>query len=88
MAKVTQMDAQKRAMAALKDSSKATVKQAELEVEHGCLMYSFDMEVAGQKGVQEVQIDAGDGKVLSNKHEGPKAEAADKAKDKAKTPSN
>jgi uncharacterized membrane protein YkoI len=88
MAKVTQADAQKTALAALKDPSKVTVKSAELEAEHGCLLYSFDIEVAGKTGVQEVQIDAGNGKVLSNKHESPKAEAAEKAKDKAKTPKN
>jgi len=88
MAKVTQIDAQKTALATLKDPSKATVKSAELEAEHGCLLYSFDIEVAGQTGVQEVQIDAGNGKILSNKHESPKAEAAEKAKDKAKAPKN
>jgi hypothetical protein len=88
MAKVTQADAQKTALATFKDPSKATVKEAELEAEHGCLVYSFDIEVAGKTGVQEVQIDAGDGKLLSSKHETPKAEAAEKAKDKAKAPKN
>ena len=88
MAKVTQTDAQKTALATLKETSKATVKSAELEAEHGCLLYSFDVEVAGKTGVQEVQIDAGNGKILSNKHESPKAEAAEKAKDKAKAPKN
>jgi uncharacterized membrane protein YkoI len=86
MAKVTQADAQKTALASLKDPSKATVKEAELEAEHGCLVYSFDIEVAGKTGVQEVQIDAGSGKILSSKHESPKAEAAEKAKDKPKPP--
>ena len=87
MAKVTQADAQKTALATLKDPSKATVKEAELEAEHGCLVYSFDIELAGKTGVQEVQIDAGNGKVFSSKHESPKAEAAEKAKDK-KAPKN
>ncbi len=84
MAKVTQADAQKAALATLKDPSKATVKSAELEAEHGCLLYSFDVEVVGKPGVQEVQIDAGNGKVFSSKHETPRAEAAEKARDKAK----
>ncbi len=88
MAKITQADAQKAALASFKDSSKATVKEAELEAEHGCLVYSFDIEVAGQAGIQEVQVDAGSGKVLSSKHESPKAEAAEKAKDKANEPKN
>ncbi len=64
------------------------MKSAELEAEHGCLVYSFDIEVAGKTGVQEVQIDAGNGTILSNKHKGPKAKAAEKAKDKAKAPKN
>jgi hypothetical protein len=84
MAKVNQADAQKAALATLKDPSKATVKSAELEAERGCLLYSFDIAVAGTAGVQEIQIDAGNGKVLSTRHETPKAEAAEKAKDKAK----
>jgi hypothetical protein len=88
MAKVTQADAQKTALASFKDPSKATVKEAELEAEHGCLVYSFDIEVTGKTGVQEVQVDAGNGKLLSSKHESPKAEAAEKAKDKAKAPKN
>jgi len=88
MAKVTRPDAQRSALATLKDPSKATVKDAELEAEGGCLVYSFDIEVAGKTGVQEIQIDAGDGKVLSSKHETPKAEAAEKAKDKANAAKN
>jgi hypothetical protein len=39
-------------------------------------MWSFDLRVAGQSGVQEVQVDAGDGKVLCVKHETPQQEAA------------
>ena len=83
LAKVSQSDAQAAALATFKDASKATVKEVELEAEHGCLIYSFDIAVSGKSGVQEVQVDAGNGKVLSSKHEGPKAEAAEKAKEKA-----
>ncbi len=85
MAKVTQADAQTTALGSFKDPSKATLKEAALEAEHGCLVYSFDIEVAGQKGVQEVQVDAGSGRILSSKHESPKAESAEKAKDKPRT---
>jgi len=87
MAKISQDDAQKAALASLKDSSKATVKEAELEAEHGCLIYSFDIAIQGKSGIQEVEVDAGNGKVLSNKHESAASEAAEKAKDKAKPPS-
>ena len=88
MAKITQAAAQKAALASLKDSSKATVKEAELEAEHGCLVYSFDIAIEGKSGIQEVQVDAGNGKIVSSEHESPKAEASEKAKDKAKPPSN
>jgi uncharacterized membrane protein YkoI len=40
-----------------------TVLKAELEVEDGCLMYSFEIVGAGKK-ITEVEIDAGNGKVL------------------------
>jgi hypothetical protein len=88
MAKITQDDAQKAALASFKDSSKAAVKEAELEAEHGCLVYSFDIAVEGKAGIQEVQVDAGTGKVLSSKHESAKAEADEKAKDRSNPPSN
>ena len=48
------------------------------------MVYSYDIAVAGKSGIQEVQVDAGNAKVLSSEHESPKAEAAEKAKDKAK----
>jgi predicted lipoprotein with Yx(FWY)xxD motif len=83
LAKVSEEDARKTAVASLKDPSKGTVKESELESEHGCLVYSFDIQIAGASGIQEVQVDAGDGRVLSSVHESPKAEAAEKAKDKA-----
>ena len=84
LAKVSEDDARKTALASLKDPSKGTVKESELEAEHGCLVYSFDIAVAGASGIQEIQVDAGDGRVLSSEHEDAKAEAAEKARDKAK----
>jgi hypothetical protein len=45
------------------------VKSTELEHEHGRLVYSFDIGKAGQPGVEEVQIDAHSGKLVSQKHE-------------------
>ena len=87
LARITQDKAQAVALATFKDSSKATVKEAELEAEHGCLVYSFDIAVEGRSGIQEVQVDAGNGRVLSSKHESPKTEADEKAKDQTKPPS-
>jgi len=70
MAKVSQADAEKTALAAIeaKDADKKVVAR-ELEVEHGYLIYSFDIKVAGKKGIEEVNVDAGDGKVLAREHE-------------------
>src|SRR5437588_8919595 len=48
MAKVSPDDARKAALASLQDPSKATVKQSELEAEHGCLVYSFDIAIEGR----------------------------------------
>jgi uncharacterized membrane protein YkoI len=83
MAKISQADAQTAAVASLPKDTKATVKEAELEAEDGCLVYSFDIAIEGQKAVREVLVDAGDGKVLSTKDED---EAMEKAKEKAKKP--
>lgn len=71
-AKVSQSDAQKAAMGAKGVPVGASVAEAELEVEHGCLVWSFDLKVPDKPGVQEVMIDAGNGKVLSSAYESPK----------------
>lgn len=83
LAKVTQADAQKAALAAKGVPAGASVAEAELEVEHGCLVWSFDLKLPDKPGVQEVMIDAGDGKVLSSAYESPKKEASEKAKEAA-----
>jgi uncharacterized membrane protein YkoI len=71
MAKWTQADALKAALTSLNTTSeKATVKKSELEVEDGCLVYSFDIEVAGEsKGKHEIEVDAGNGRILSTDHD-------------------
>jgi uncharacterized membrane protein YkoI len=64
-----------------------TVKSAELEREHGRLIYSYDIEVPGKSGIDEVNIDAMTGKVVAKTHEGATAErneADAEAKAKAK----
>jgi hypothetical protein len=63
-----------------------TVKSGELEREGGKLLYSFDITTKGKTGIDEVQIDALTGTVLSNKHETPameKSEAKADAKEHA-----
>ena len=59
------------------------VKSGELERENGKLLYSFDIATKGKSGIDEVQIDAITGTVLSNKHETPAMEK-DEAKADAK----
>jgi uncharacterized membrane protein YkoI len=48
---------------------KATVKAVELEEEHGSLVWSFDLAVAGKPGIEEVNVDAVTGKIVSVEHE-------------------
>jgi uncharacterized membrane protein YkoI len=59
------------------------VKTYELERENGHLLYSFDIATKGKSGIDEVQVDAITGAVLSNVHETPKDEKAE-AKAEAK----
>lgn len=82
LAKVSQVEAQKTALSRIKAPSTA-VAEGELEVEQGCLVYSFDIRIPGKPGIEEIMVDAGTGKILSHKHESTKQEAAEKAKDKA-----
>jgi uncharacterized membrane protein YkoI len=65
------------------------VKSEELEREHGKLIYSFDIQVPGKSGVEEVQVSALNGKVLSKKHESARSEmkeAKKEAKEHKKPP--
>lgn len=55
-----------------------SVKSAELEEEGGKLVYSFDIKKRGKPGVDEVQVDAVSGKIVSVKHESAKDEAKEK----------
>lgn len=84
LAKVGKEDAQKTALAAVKakDGNKS-VTEGGLEVENGYLIYSFDIKVKGKKGIQEIVVDAGTGKVLGQEHESDAAEAKEK-KEEAK----
>jgi uncharacterized membrane protein YkoI len=70
---------------ALKEVPNGTVKSSELEREHGKLIYSYDITVAGKSGIEEVNVNAIDGSVVARSHEGAvaeKKEAAQEAKEK------
>jgi Peptidase propeptide and YPEB domain len=84
LAKVSRADAESTALKAVHVNS-ASIASGELEAEGGCLIYSFDIQIPGEKSIVEVAVDAGTGKVLAKKHESPKAQAAEKAADAAAT---
>jgi hypothetical protein len=73
-AKMTMADA--RAMA-MREVPHSKVRAGEIEREGGKLIYSFDMKVAHKSGIDEVNIDAMTGKLVSKQHETPKAEKAE-----------
>ena len=60
---------------------RGVIKSHELEKEHGKLIYSYDIVVAGKTGIEEVNVDAMTGRVLSVKHETPKAERSERIKE-------
>jgi hypothetical protein len=55
------------------------IVKEELEQENGRLIYSFDIKKGAASGVEEVQVDARDGSVVSVEHESATKEA-DEAK--------
>ena len=83
LAKISLAQAQQTALTRIKAPSTSNVGEGELEVEGGCLVYSFDIRIPGKSGIEEVIVDAGTGKVLSHKHESARQEAAEQAKDNA-----
>jgi Peptidase propeptide and YPEB domain len=82
LAKMSQAEAESAALKAV-NNRQASVAGGELEAEGGCLIYSFDIIVPGRKSITEVTVDAGTGKVLLQKREGPKVQAAEAAADAA-----
>jgi uncharacterized membrane protein YkoI len=82
MAKFPEADARKTALAQIQVPG-ASISGGGLEVEDGCLLYTYDIKVPGRRGVEEVVIDAGNGKVLLVEHESPAQETAEKLFDKA-----
>ena len=82
-AKISLPEAQKQALAHMASKHKTSsfeIASSELEIERGCLVYSFDIKVIGKLGVKEIFVDAGDAKILLYQHETPQQEAAEKAK--------
>ena len=84
-AKITEDSAAKIAM---KRVPKGSIQSAELEKEKGRLVYSYDLQVPGRSGMQEVIVDARTGHVVRSFHESAATEKkeASLAKSKAVTP--
>ena len=76
--RITEAAARTAALAMVKGG---TVKAGELETENRRLIYSFDIAQAGRTGIEEVQISAITGKLVSRHHESPAKEAVEAAAD-------
>jgi hypothetical protein len=76
--KISMEQAQKIAL----EKEPGKIKSRELETEQGKLIYSFDIRMAN--GLHEVNIDAMNGNVISDKIETPADEAKEKQQDAAK----
>jgi PBP1b-binding outer membrane lipoprotein LpoB len=80
-AKVTRADAEKTA---LTKAPNGTIKEGELEKEHGKLIWSFDIATPDSQDITEVAVDAMTGDVVSVGKETPKAQAKEKDEDAKK----
>lgn len=55
-----------------------SVKESELEKEHGKLVWSFDIAAPGTSDITEVQVDAKNGQIVSVEKESAEAERNEK----------
>ena len=74
-AKIAKADAQQTA---LQQVPNGTVKEAEIEKEHGKLIWSFDIAVPDSQNIKEVAVDAMTGQVISVETETPEQQAKEK----------
>jgi uncharacterized membrane protein YkoI len=78
-AKITQEEAAKTALAKVPSGK---IKSAELEKEHGKLIWSFDISMPKAKNITEIQVDAKTGKIVSTQVETPAEQAKEAAGEK------
>lgn len=71
-AKVSRAEAERTALA---KAPGGTVKEAELEMEHGKLVWSFDIATPGTKNITEILVDAVTGQIAGVEHETPEQQA-------------
>jgi uncharacterized membrane protein YkoI len=77
LAKISKADAEQIAVTKIRRHAAVSIVSAELETEHSCLLWSFDLRLDGSVRLYEVQVDAGDGRILSVKRESSRQEAAE-----------
>ncbi len=82
-AKVPETDARATALARVPGGA---VQSAELEIEHGKLVWSFDIKTPKSFNVVEVQVDAKTGRIVSRKIETPAEQAKEAKADNAVKP--
>jgi uncharacterized membrane protein YkoI len=80
-AKVSKEAAQQTALAKVPNG---TIKEAEIEKEHGKLVWSFDVATPDTKDITEVNVDAVTGDVVSVEKEAAESEAKEAAGEKDK----
>lgn len=80
-AKISKVEAER---IALTQAPGGTIKEGELEKEHGKLIWSFDIATPGTSDITEVQVDAITGQIVSVEKESAEQEAKEKAKDAKK----
>ena len=71
-----------RAQKIATDAQVGTIESKELEHEHGKWVYSFDIRGSDKKMIHEIQVDAKNGTIVSQKIETPSQEAAEKKAEK------
>lgn len=80
-AKVSKEAAQQTALAKVPNG---TIKEGELEKEHGKLQWSFDVATPDSKDIMEVNVDAMTGEVISADKESAESEAKEAGEKKDK----
>jgi uncharacterized membrane protein YkoI len=80
-AKVSRSEAEKTALA---EVPHGTIKDGEIEREHGALVWSFDIARPHSKNITEVQVDANSGAIARTHVETPVDQAKEAAADKKK----
>lgn len=59
------------------------IQAVELENEDGRLIYSYEVKVPGRPGIEEINVNAKTGAVVSTEHESPASERGEAKADKA-----